>query len=113
MNKITRRDVIRQVLKSAKSNYSNRSGVLWNELTADQFIQKLSALDLDTCTPEEVDAIWGHNGWNSMPFCGHCGDRDQDVTYQIGEEADYESRTAYLCQACIAELVREYLEAKP
>lgn len=112
MKTITRRDVIRNVLKSARRTYDNEywiDRVLATGETPRAMISRLEGLDLETCSIEDVDKAWGRGSWNSMPFCSECKTRDQDVTYQIGEEPDYESRTAFLCADCMRKLVEEYL----
>lgn len=35
-----------------------------------------------------------------MPMCDGCGDRSEEPRVRMGAEDDYESATAYLCEAC-------------
>lgn len=115
MKKITRRDVIRNVLKSAKQTYDNDYWLdrrLMTGETPRTMIERLELLNLETCSKEDVDKAWGKGSWNSMPNCGHCKTRDQEVTYEIGEESDYESHTAFLCEKCMQELVDEFNKEK-
>ena len=61
----------------------------------------LQALDVDTCTPADVEAIIGNPGWTTPPECDECGASGQKVMVQVGDEPDYESATAHLCLACV------------
>lgn len=50
--------------------------------------------------PNEVERIIGNTSWTTPPACNVCGDRKPTVI-EVGEEPDYESRTAYLCLECV------------
>lgn len=50
-------------------------------------------------TEEQVVAIAGTNVWTEN-VCDECG-QDVEVTVILGEEEDYESRTAWICPECL------------
>lgn len=50
-------------------------------------------------TPDDVDAVIGHDRWCRVS-CDGCGDTDGPWV-QVGDEPDYDSRTATLCAKCI------------
>jgi hypothetical protein len=61
---------------------------------------KLDALDLETATRAEVDATIGNSSWVTL-HCDNCEQRDLASAVQVGDEPDYESRTAVLCLECV------------
>ena len=64
-----------------------------------EIAQKLDALD-ENSTADDVAAIIGNRTWCQPSTCNDCG-AVADVAVQVGEEPDYESRTATLCLACV------------
>jgi len=75
---------------------------------------KLRALG-DNPDPDVVDALIGNNTWTQTNVCDECGAEEVPVM-QIGEEPDYESRTAWLCEACLEKalgMIREPMSNKP
>jgi len=65
-----------------------------------EIAKKLDALDGETATAEDVAAIIGNNSWCAPSKCNECG-AVVAVAVQVGEEPDYESRTATLCFVCV------------
>ena len=61
--------------------------------------ERLAALDLETATKEQVDAIIGNSSWTNI-HCDNCGQRGLKAGVQVGQTADYESATAVLCLEC-------------
>lgn len=53
--------------------------------------------------PDDVDRVIGNRSWTSLPTCGGCGKDGLEIVVQVGEDPDYESRTAYLCGPCLRE----------
>ena len=78
-------------------------GTFWPEKTA--IGNKLEALGINP-SPDAVDAAIGNDSWTNVPECGGCGDKSPPAVVQVGEELDYESSTANLCAACLADAVR-------
>lgn len=50
--------------------------------------------------PDEVDRIIGNPSWTETGTCDECGKEGGDRV-EVGEEQDYESRTACLCRECV------------
>lgn len=77
------------IAKQEAIDPSDRSGVL----------EKLKALP-DTATAEDVQAVVGHGRWVRPARCDEC-DTVSYLAIEVGEEDDYESRTAVLCFECV------------
>jgi hypothetical protein len=50
--------------------------------------------------PDAVDAIIGNGSWTSVPECNECK-ADVAAVVRIGDEPDYESNTAWVCEDCL------------
>ena len=50
--------------------------------------------------PDAVDAIIGNGSWTSVPECNECK-TDVEAVIRIGDEPDYESSTAWVCEDCL------------
>lgn len=74
--------------------------------SSEEIHRRLVALPVDA-TAQDVAAIIGNDTWCSGHFCDGCNETVSDA-WQIGQEPDYESHTAVLCDACMARLVAEY-----
>lgn len=61
--------------------------------------RKLGALGPDP-EPEEIDRIIGNDSWTDPGTCNGCGSRDRQPRVIVGDEPDYESCTATLCEKC-------------
>lgn len=95
MKVITQRDCILEVCDRWRSQYSYK-GVGQDKLDT---LKKLEALDLTTCSAEDVNRTIGNNSWTDLN-CNECKAKT-DWVLVVGEEPDYESRTASLCRACV------------
>ena len=62
---------------------------------------KLVALDTETATAADVAAIIGNESWVRVEDCSDCGAKYLKSVTQLGEEPDYESQTAYVCDDCL------------
>ena len=62
--------------------------------------RELKALDPETATADEVAEIVGHCGWVCPQQCNECKANSWQVV-QLGDEPDYESRTANVCADCL------------
>lgn len=114
----TTRSLIRGVAKAWREQYPG--GCAEDKLA---IWHKLQLLDGETATAEDVDASIGNNSWTSLT-CDGCGE-DVAALAVVGQEEDYESATARMCQACLlaasdaitralkAEARRREREAKP
>jgi hypothetical protein len=66
--------------------------------------KKLRALDKATATAADVAAIIGNNSWACPTQCDEC-EESFDTVIEVGQEPDYESRTATLCIDCLSTAV--------
>jgi hypothetical protein len=64
-------------------------------------LAQLKTLDLETCSAEDVEKIIGNNSWTTL-HCSACRGKHKWII-TVGEEPDYESRTASLCRPCFDE----------
>lgn len=97
---VTRRAEIRTVAARWKEQY--HPGERWGECLggAQEIHRKLLALDPETATREQVDAIIGNASWTEIR-CTGC-QRDVDAAVELGELPDYESATIVLCAGCLS-----------
>lgn len=105
MNVTTSRDLIKGVASAWRRQYQFRYK---DDEQKAAIGAKLDALDGDTATSEEVEAIIGNRSWTRQ-LCNECGE-PSDWLLMVGQPTDYESQTASLCRACIlkaAELAAE------
>lgn len=71
-------------------------------------------LGLGACpSSEAVNLIIGNSSWGYPPWCDECGQRDNDLVVQVGQEPDYESATANLCMECVRKLADIALTIAP
>ena len=94
MEILNRRKIISQVLKLWEQTYSgyHNEHVFPNGHTVQQNIEALKALDLDTCSREDIDNIMGNQSWTD----NHCCECKEDIetTVFLGE-------TDKFCLICI------------
>ena len=60
----------------------------------------LRSIDLKTATADDIEKIIGNRSWSQPETCSECGKEDV-TTIQLGQEPDYKSRTAWICEECI------------
>ena len=71
----------------------------------EEICKRLAAIDPETATAAEVNAIIGDEKWTRREGCFEC-DRMFDAVIEIGEEPDgYRSSTAQICLGCLEEAV--------
>lgn len=99
----TARDKIRGVAQAWRSSYGPEArGGKWytGGINDDReaTYERLLALDVETATAEDVRAIIGNGSWTQL----HCDGCDEYVNavVTLGQEPDYESRTADVCRDC-------------
>ena len=98
MHIITKRDAIKNAIKSFRESYGEGS---WGADSRGRLIgSELAALDAETVTTEEVNQIIGNASWTHL-CCDECGSTVEDVIIEVGQEPDYESATARLCTSCV------------
>ena len=95
---ITERTKVRTVADRWRSQYSDGGP----EYDREGKIQiRLDALDTETATAADVEKLIGNSSWCWPSTCDECGDTTY-VAVMVGEEPDYESRTAVLCPGCVS-----------
>ena len=92
MEVITERVRIREVAARWRAQYPKSRENKW---------EKLKALDIETATADEVEAIIGNRSWTRLEECSDCKATDLPLVVQVGNAPDYESNTAWLCIGCI------------
>jgi hypothetical protein len=50
--------------------------------------------------PDAVDAVIGNTSWTTLDDCDGCGKKTAKLV-RVGQEPDYDSRTACLCPRCL------------
>jgi hypothetical protein len=93
--RITTRDMIRTVAERWWCIYNQHPPESIPHLIGLQ----LEALDRETATRADIKAIVGNDQWTRL-LCSQCG-QDTDAVIVVGQEQDWESRTAELCASCM------------
>ncbi len=100
----TRREVILGLPNFWREVYLKGGGGEEHMAAVRRQLEQFEALDLNTASREQVDAIansGGSHGYTDL-MCNGCG-RDVEALVTVGEEAEVESRTANLCRDCVTE----------
>ena len=94
MKVITKRDRIKGVLNSWKEQYPTGKELV---------IEKLSCLDFNKVSEDEINKIIGNSSWTSLT-CDACG-KESEVLVKFLEENDeeYESNSCSLCGFCLGD----------
>ncbi len=118
MKIIHRRDVIKSVARRYNEQYARYDddtevGYHQTRHRVGDTKKNLAALDLDTCSLDDVvAAMGGTTGWGSLE-CDECG-KDVAALVRFGDTPDYEARWQDLCADCLGKgaiLAQE--QAKP
>ncbi len=99
MKIITKRDAILKVADRWYEQYQPLPRADNNGPMATRVWESLKALDRTTATATDVAAIIGNDSWTNLK-CDECG-IDVEAIIVVGQEPDYESRTASLCLECL------------
>lgn len=65
----------------------------------------LRALDVETATAADVARAMGGAGWVAPVTCNECREHSWSVV-ELGEEPDYDSATARICESCLRKALR-------
>lgn len=96
-------DLIRNVAENWKRQYWHpKRGWQPHNESKEVIYRELSELP-EQATEDDIAAIIGNAGWTRNK-CDECG-QDVDVTVMVGQEPDYESRTAFICLDCLKRAV--------
>jgi predicted Fe-S protein YdhL (DUF1289 family) len=68
--------------------------------TVGEIADRLDALDPETATVEDVALVMGNRSWACQQPCDECGEYSWSCV-ELGEEPDYESCTATICEGCL------------
>ena len=98
MRLISERTLIREVASRWDYQYPKAIGARGDTSKA------LHALNAETATAAEVNAIIGNDSWTTIPDCDECNQKVLEVV-EVGEEPDYESSTARLCKECLKKAI--------
>jgi len=91
MKIITKQDVLKGVPARWREQYPTSRDAIYKNL--------LAAIDSGNYTKSKIDAIIGNDSWTSLA-CDEC-DQEAELIIHLGEEPDYESKTFFLCLACL------------
>lgn len=97
---ITAREVIRGVRDRWNEQYPKDEFKFWDGSLAGDKRARLNALNLETCSREDVEAALGSD-WaeNECTVCK----KHKDSVVHIGDELAYEARYVRVCDDCLAE----------
>jgi hypothetical protein len=98
MKLVTIRSQIRDVAKRWHQQYGPGNPYS-KDLDKISIGKALDRLDTESATADDVAAIIGNRSWAEEKECDECGAKGDVV--EVGEEPDYESRTAMLCYGCV------------
>lgn len=102
MKVITERNAIKQAREHWKDSYARDSAdrkTGWCSKTFGQIRTDLDALDIDSCSVEDLAQALGTTGWGLIK-CDECGER-QNKLVRMGEKPDYEARWQDICAHCL------------
>lgn len=104
MKVITRRDLIRNICEKWYRCYWVATYGIdeWIHPESEEIYKKLLALDLETCSVEDVDAIIGNSTWTQL-HCDEC-DKNVDKVVLIGI-CDEDRDVPQYCSQCILKAV--------
>lgn len=96
MKLINKKDILDSVVDRYKTAYP-RDRELWGGKRSGDILSQLQALDV--MTESDAKRIIGNDSWTSLR-CNEC-EQEVNAVVQLGEEPDYESRTACICFDCL------------
>jgi hypothetical protein len=97
MKLITRQSKVKGAIQSFLNNYPHHNRPNAPFYTRERY-NKVVALDLETATPEDVEQILNFS-WVEC-LCHECGG-SFDAVVQVGQEPDYDTRSANVCKGCL------------
>lgn len=97
----TKRDLIMSVAERWRRQYPAPLAASDKE----EIYERLTKLNLLTCSAEEVAAVIGNESWTRMK-CDECG-IETDWLICVGAAPDLESSTAHLCRSCAGKVGEE------
>jgi hypothetical protein len=108
MKLLNERVLIREVAQRWQEQYAGYRGPTPADTAEKQSIgRKLAALDGETATAADVEAIIGNDSWTRIDHCNECGAVDPPAAVRLAEDS---SSTADICLPCLrkaAQLIEE------
>lgn len=110
MKLVQQRDVIRGVRERwlHQYRYSKDSDMigLHTRRSVGEIRTRVQALDLETCSVDDVNQAIGASGWadNACDFC----DGTHETTVQMGDEPDYKARYLNVCKPCLGRALSHF-----
>jgi hypothetical protein len=99
MEVITKKDKCIGIASRWNKQYQDRYKELPDKLAIGQRLAALGGRGTET----EIAEIIGNTGWTRND-CDEC-DKDSMTVVQVGQEPDYDSRTAYICLDCLRKAI--------
>lgn len=96
----TQRTKIKSVVDRWKKSYPSAKWPGYKQET----LKRLEALDLDSCSDDDVKKIIGNSSWTDLEDCDECG-ASSVQTVMLGEAPDDESSTAWICKSCLQKAI--------
>ena len=100
MKMLSERGQVRSVAKRWRDRYPDPEFRLRDGRIAGDIADRVDAIDPETATAEDVAAAMGNRSWVCQRTCDECGE-DSWSCVELGEEPDYESCTATICEGCL------------
>lgn len=102
MKLITERSLIKDICDHWKEQYGR--SIAKGKDDKYNIYCKLCALDTDIATKEDIADIIGNDSWVKV----HCDECNKNVATVVvlGEEYDYDSKTAYICPNCLKKALK-------
>jgi hypothetical protein len=100
MKLLSEREQVRTVAKRWRDSYPDPEFRLRDGRIVGEIAARLDALDPETSTAGDVAAAMGNRGWVIQRPCDECGEYSWSCV-ELGEEPDYESCTATICEGCL------------
>jgi hypothetical protein len=100
MKLLSEREQVRTVAKRWRDRYPDPEFGLRDGRTVGEIADRVDAIDPETATAEDVALVMGNRSWVCQRTCHECGE-DSWSCVEIGQEPDYESCTATICEGCL------------
>ena len=109
---LTEREQVRRVAAKWREQYPpsaapDRPGGLAG--FREHVYRRLCALDPETATAADVEAIIGNDSWVCPTPCHQCGHKSWECV-RLGQEPDYDASNAIICRECLVAAI-EALDA--
>lgn len=101
MKLLTERVLIREVAQRWKEQYTGYAGRNADDMKA--IGKKLAALNGDTATAADVEAIIGNDSWTRIDHCDECGITNPPIVVRLADDTEH---VADVCLPCLRNAVR-------